>query len=522
MSLPKYANFTLDTDNNSMKQASETIKQINRQIVANLKSDPKMEAAKEAGTPPNNELEEFLANLDQINSSIVQLKTYVNESKKRELLRVADQGITPEQYKNLIEKEAHNMDMPESLKAVSLHSQGTKYEGVPLGPQIVGAGNYLFETPHRYIGGGKAQQDRLMNEAEELNKHMDQYKLDIDKIRQLDSIIETSEFDSTEFNKAYDEYAELLDIMENNNDLYPNFPSEEIKRIRNQEIDEVFASAPGDLTVSSIITTYLIELIQTHQAEIQELLRRIDEDVTATYDLEREKQALNDLIERTAQLDEDIKQKPTINKLKELIDVLKQDNSLLVKGISDAKLTYLKIKYGTDKRHGFTKAEALIRPKIQAKLTELEAILETLKQAQQQEIETARQAAEAEQQAAEAEQRLKEAEEANNARQKRIQQAIFNEAAQKADALTRQAERARQAELLAHRQAEALVRRQQMIQDEILKQQEILLKETEDREKAAAAEQAQQKYNATKTEISRSTPKVNPIIQNLTELVNKI
>ena len=76
---------THDTDANSMKHASEMIKKTNAQILANLKAAPKTESAKEAGTPPDNELDEFLANLDQINSSIVQLKTYVNESKKKEL-----------------------------------------------------------------------------------------------------------------------------------------------------------------------------------------------------------------------------------------------------------------------------------------------------------------------------------------------------------------------------------------------------------------------------------------------------
>lgn len=115
MSLPNYAN--LEFGNNNMVSASKKIMNFERQaseIYKQQNADP----LTSTGTSPKDAVDEMLLGLNEINANISQLKTYTDESKRKE----RKYAPTQEAFENAIETEANRLgNIPEKIPQINLH-----------------------------------------------------------------------------------------------------------------------------------------------------------------------------------------------------------------------------------------------------------------------------------------------------------------------------------------------------------------------------------------------------------------
>ena len=115
MSLPNYAN--LEFGNNNIVSASKKIMNFERQasdIYRQSNEDP----LTSTGTSPKDAVDEMLLGLNEINANISQLKTYTDESKKKEM----KYAPTKEAFNNAIEAEANKLgNIPMKMHQINLH-----------------------------------------------------------------------------------------------------------------------------------------------------------------------------------------------------------------------------------------------------------------------------------------------------------------------------------------------------------------------------------------------------------------
>jgi hypothetical protein len=115
MSLPNYAN--LEFGNNNIVNASKKIMNFERQaseIYKQANADP----LTSTGTSPKDAVDEMLLGLNEINANISQLKTYTDESKRKE----RKYAPTQEAFDNAIETEAKKLgNIPEKIPQINLH-----------------------------------------------------------------------------------------------------------------------------------------------------------------------------------------------------------------------------------------------------------------------------------------------------------------------------------------------------------------------------------------------------------------
>jgi len=227
--LSYYAN--LENDPNNFVQASKTIQQnFNRKTIDNLKQ---VATPSESGIAPKNELEEFNANLIEINTYITQLKTYVGDNLNKEfILQNRDvkqqndeidyqdqQGqatgetkrriIDKTTFSNIIDKEAKRVGQLPSLNKINLHSSNQdSFKGSGLS------------------GGGLAEQEQLKEEIDEQEQYITNIKELIKAFVNITKIIETTTV-GADRDTAIAEKEAMITTAQSNGNEYPNFPADD-------------------------------------------------------------------------------------------------------------------------------------------------------------------------------------------------------------------------------------------------------------------------------------------------------
>lgn len=150
MSLPNYAN--LEFGNNNMVSASKKIMSFERQasdIYRQSNEDP----LTSTGTSPKDAVDEMLLGLNEINANISQLKTYTDESKKKE----RKYAPTREAFDNAIEAEANKLgNIPMKIPQINLHKN-------------LDVGTF---QPFKLMGSGLEEQEILKEQINALEKQI--------------------------------------------------------------------------------------------------------------------------------------------------------------------------------------------------------------------------------------------------------------------------------------------------------------------------------------------------------------
>jgi len=158
MSLPNYAN--LEFGNNNIVSASKKIMNFERQasdIYRQSNEDP----LTSTGTSPKDAVDEMLLGLNEINTNISQLKTYTDESKKKEM----KYAPTKEAFNNAIEAEANKLgNIPMKIPQINLHKS-------------IDTGTF---QPFKLMGSGLLQQEALRKRIHDLQETITNYELDIE------------------------------------------------------------------------------------------------------------------------------------------------------------------------------------------------------------------------------------------------------------------------------------------------------------------------------------------------------
>ena len=158
MSLPNYAN--LEFGNNNIVSASKKIMNFERQasdIYRQSNEDP----LTSSGTSPKDAVDEMLLGLNEINANISQLKTYTDESKKKEM----KYAPTKEAFNNAIEAEANKLgNIPMKIPQINLHKN-------------LDVGTF---QPFKLMGSGLLQQEALRKQINELKENIMMFELDLE------------------------------------------------------------------------------------------------------------------------------------------------------------------------------------------------------------------------------------------------------------------------------------------------------------------------------------------------------
>lgn len=324
MSLPKYAN--LEYDPNNIVQASKTIMNYDKQYSANLASDNLPTGT--SGIPPKNEYEEFNSNLTEINTAILELKTYVQDSISKELnalneLQFSQQedehiydqalekiqqnhegegeAINPEddaytlevaleienikdklrkrynrehrnnpkeqvskEYNQLLRREATKIGAPHIINKINLHSANVN---IPSGV-VVGSGRHKIR---KLYGGGQQEQKAINQQIENLNSIIESDKDIVRQFLDLEKRIQISKVGSQEREQADQEFSDLAEslLSEDNVDFYPDFPDttniEEIIIYFTKKVDSEFQD------IKALKEQLKTDILQTGQEELTQI-----------------------------------------------------------------------------------------------------------------------------------------------------------------------------------------------------------------------------------------------------------
>lgn len=332
MSLPNYAN--LEFGNNNIVSASKRIMNFERQaseIYRQANADP----LTSSGESPKDAVDEMLLGLNEINANISQLKTYTDESKRKE----RKYAPTQEAFDNAIETEAKRLgNIPEKIPQINLHKS-------------IDTGTF---QPFKLSGSGLLQQQALRKQikaleqrAEELDKLYEDAETDeesekiiaeVEKIQQqiieaeeelktdIDASKEASPEQDIKDNKEVNQHMAQLALLYVDEDEFKAFKQQGqpiIKDYQHKKMDgsivKGYARYPekGDLPKSKKYSTY-----QSDVEKFKFLFGVVDEGQVKQIQVEQVK----DLIKQ--RIDEGLIESPTLNPI---ISVLTKLTTLIAK-----------------------------------------------------------------------------------------------------------------------------------------------------------------------------------------------